>query len=56
MERYSLTTEVTKDGRSKLVQYCVYDNNEDRVIARYADEKDAAAVISKWELSQEVKE
>lgn len=46
--RYVLTTETIKDGRKKLVQHCVFDTHEGRVIARYAKEKDAQAVIDRY--------
>jgi hypothetical protein len=46
--RYSLTEEVIKDGRRKLIQYCVYDQHEGKVIARYQKKADAEAVIDKW--------
>jgi hypothetical protein len=46
--RYTVTEEVIKDGRKRLIQYCVFDFNQDKVIARYAKRADAELVISKW--------
>jgi hypothetical protein len=50
--RYEVTIEVTKVGRKTEKQFCVYDTLEDRVVVRFAQEKDAKGVIAKYEASK----
>ncbi len=46
--RYSLTKEVTKDNDKKLIQHCVYDSFEGKVIARFMNKEDAQKVIDRY--------
>ncbi len=48
MDRYEVIPETTKVGRKTEKQFAVFDKLENRVIVRYAAEKDALAVIAKY--------
>lgn len=49
MNRYTIRKEETKNGRKKEVYFGVYDIFEDRIIVRYSKEKEAQALIDKYE-------
>lgn len=49
MNRYTIRTETVKNGRKKETYFGVYDVFEDKVIIRYAKEKEAQALIDKYE-------
>lgn len=49
MKRYEIRKETSKNGRKKETYFGVYDVFEDRVIIRYSKEKEAQALIDKYE-------
>jgi len=46
--RYEVVVEKTKHGRKTETQYCLFDNLEGRVIVRYADKKEADALLLRY--------
>lgn len=54
--RYTIRKEVTKVGRKKEIQWAVVDNLEDRVVVRYANQKDAIDLIDRYEEARKLKE
>lgn len=53
MSRYKIVTEQVQVGPKKTTeQFAVYDNYENRVVVRFMKEKDAEAVIAKYEAAK----